>query len=722
MVLAIRPKNRALLMLLLEHRSRIVTREEIQNLLWGDLAVDPNSLSQIVLELRKVFRDHGDGSKFIKTIPKTGYQWVFQPVHVTEPETGKSRTTKTYSEPETSHSPEHRQNFRTLSAVVLALLFISAGAWFFFRSSDNPVLPPAANSVPTLLMLPFLNETNQKDLDWIEIGLMDLISRDMSLRAIHTVSSFKLAPLWKKGGLHFRTPIPQAELNKLLERFPCNFIIHTKFRLENNLVMFNFSIYEDGKLIETENIAVKNPLNAATEISRTLLSRLKIKANTTFGKSAFHKHAYINESFAKGLQWFYFGESSKALHYFDICLLQDPTWRMGRFFKALALLKLGSQPEALAITRDLLSKFKQSGNPETSVPQTVDTVSEGMLHNLLAEIYLGMRKLPEAEQQLDLAMKQVAHPGHRLQLLILAGNIYTLTGKFNKAVAVYDEALNLSKTLKSIDGEALVHLNLAQLYLRMRKDWKSTESHLLKANELARIFDNKSMQSFCLMQLGGQYADKDLPKAKAYLEQALQVKRELGEKRGIAISLDYLGDINMQLNHIDRSEKLLNEALELWKTIGDPYNQVNSLLLHVNLNLVRRDRLHALGFLEQAKAICEKQNDMEGLMLVYLGYWEVEFQAGNLDETARIFKKIDELLSQVPVYLVTSANCYRAADSYKRGNAQKALELLRECRSDMGTDSWTETHQSYFDVYERTVKTGTCEKLPNELNPLKHPG
>jgi TolB-like protein/Tfp pilus assembly protein PilF len=67
-----------LLMLLIERRDHLVTREEIASRLWGDdvyLDVE-NGINTAILKLRRVFKDNPQNPEFIRTVSGRGYQFV----------------------------------------------------------------------------------------------------------------------------------------------------------------------------------------------------------------------------------------------------------------------------------------------------------------------------------------------------------------------------------------------------------------------------------------------------------------------------------------------------------------------------------------------------------------------------------------------------------------------------------------------------------------------
>jgi DNA-binding winged helix-turn-helix (wHTH) protein len=66
-------KGRELLLLFLENPGRLLTREDIIERLWAEVAVTDDALRFQVSELRKAFGPEGES--FIRTLPREGYRW-----------------------------------------------------------------------------------------------------------------------------------------------------------------------------------------------------------------------------------------------------------------------------------------------------------------------------------------------------------------------------------------------------------------------------------------------------------------------------------------------------------------------------------------------------------------------------------------------------------------------------------------------------------------------
>jgi DNA-binding winged helix-turn-helix (wHTH) protein len=65
-----------LLELLIKHHGRHVTREQISTEIWQGVIVEDNTISKAITRLRKVLNDNAKSPKFIKTVPKKGYQFI----------------------------------------------------------------------------------------------------------------------------------------------------------------------------------------------------------------------------------------------------------------------------------------------------------------------------------------------------------------------------------------------------------------------------------------------------------------------------------------------------------------------------------------------------------------------------------------------------------------------------------------------------------------------
>ena len=74
------PRYFDLLLLLIERRREAVHRREIFDRVWGDISVSESALSQAVRTIRRTLGDDTQEPRFIRTVSRHGYQFVFEPV------------------------------------------------------------------------------------------------------------------------------------------------------------------------------------------------------------------------------------------------------------------------------------------------------------------------------------------------------------------------------------------------------------------------------------------------------------------------------------------------------------------------------------------------------------------------------------------------------------------------------------------------------------------
>ena len=66
----------ALLEVLLEARGGVVTRAELMNAAWPATSIEESNLTVQIAALRRSLSEASDGTEWIKTVPRVGYQFV----------------------------------------------------------------------------------------------------------------------------------------------------------------------------------------------------------------------------------------------------------------------------------------------------------------------------------------------------------------------------------------------------------------------------------------------------------------------------------------------------------------------------------------------------------------------------------------------------------------------------------------------------------------------
>ena len=85
------PRYFDLLVFLIERRHEAVHRRDIFDRVWADVIVSDSALSQAIRTLRRTLGDDSREPRFIRTVSRHGYRFVFQEV-IEEEDDGEARS------------------------------------------------------------------------------------------------------------------------------------------------------------------------------------------------------------------------------------------------------------------------------------------------------------------------------------------------------------------------------------------------------------------------------------------------------------------------------------------------------------------------------------------------------------------------------------------------------------------------------------------------------
>lgn len=128
-IISLTPKATEILIMLLKHAGQLVEKDELLAGIWADTFVEEANLTQNIFLLRRALGDERTGPKYIETVARRGYRFV-GPVRVFDP-----------SEPQNGSS---------------------------------------GISEPVVAVLPFVNGTGDRELEYLADGLTDNITNNLS--------------------------------------------------------------------------------------------------------------------------------------------------------------------------------------------------------------------------------------------------------------------------------------------------------------------------------------------------------------------------------------------------------------------------------------------------------------------------------------------------------------------------------------------------------------
>lgn len=157
-----------LLIYLIFHRDRLVTRQELMDTVWGDTVISESALTKAAARLRKALRDDSGHPKFLETVHSQGYRFI---AAVEEAEhTGNSDLPP----------PTARQRVASAAPLAVAGLVVIAVLLLVIWDRVPDGNRVAAQPIRSLAVLPLSNLTGDPAQDYFADGLQDILITELS--------------------------------------------------------------------------------------------------------------------------------------------------------------------------------------------------------------------------------------------------------------------------------------------------------------------------------------------------------------------------------------------------------------------------------------------------------------------------------------------------------------------------------------------------------------
>ncbi len=124
-MMELEPKSFRVLEYLIEHRNRVVPKDELIAKIWDGAAVTDNALTRVIAQIRKALGDDARQARYIETVPTIGYRFIF-PIDAPKP------TSTPLPEP-----PEPRKiNWLVPVGAIIALIAVWFGPYLKSLTTD----------------------------------------------------------------------------------------------------------------------------------------------------------------------------------------------------------------------------------------------------------------------------------------------------------------------------------------------------------------------------------------------------------------------------------------------------------------------------------------------------------------------------------------------------------------------------------------------------------
>jgi len=290
----LRQQTLQVLLYLIEHRERGVSKEELMQEVWNGTAVTDDALVQCIMDIRRALGDDSRHPRFIKTIPKVGYSLIapvkeaaqipVQTEEITsiklEYEEDISPTALVAEDRSTSLALPPRKWFgkRFALASALALLLIAASVFAIYwkgRQSAASDQQQAGTTIPrvagkeALAVMYFENLSDSRDLDWLREGLSDMLITDLSRSTkLAVLGRQQLHLLFERVGHNPESNIRLDQALNVARRAQADVVVLGSFARMEGKIRVDVQLYNarDGQLLTSERLVVEQPAQLLTQV------------------------------------------------------------------------------------------------------------------------------------------------------------------------------------------------------------------------------------------------------------------------------------------------------------------------------------------------------------------------------------------------------------------------------------------------------------------------
>jgi len=444
-----------LILYLIEHRDRLVSRDELFKNLWSGREVCDATLSNNIKCARAVLGDDGERQIIIKTTRGRGYQFIAQ-VTVTSREINDSNISKSsvnVTSPSIFTSVSNSRHLRLLLAVSFLVTFIISKIWL---PSNEITENNAANDdkQKSIAVLPFRNLSDlEKDLFFttgIHDDLLVHISKISALKSIsyssvmvYHNSNKSMQTIGKELGV---STILQGSVQRAADQIRIN--VH----LVNTLT--NENIWAESY---TRKLSAKNVFDIQEEIAKTVAVELEttlspkelayIEKLPTQNLSALEAYFRAKESSRKDTHKGY----QQAIAHLEHAVNLDPNFSIA--YALLANFQVGQIYWAGLSAKEQIVKAK------SLIAKTIK------LDSNISELYLAIGSLKIYEQDFsaaDTAYKTAIklNPNNAEAYASYASLYMTTKENLPQAIALFSKA----NTLNPKDDNLLINLAQALIF------------------------------------------------------------------------------------------------------------------------------------------------------------------------------------------------------------------------------------------------------------------
>jgi eukaryotic-like serine/threonine-protein kinase len=552
-----------------------------------------------------------------------------------------------------------------LKAVIAAVVLLAAGgaAWMFRDRFAGPTTPTAVAGKPlAYAILPFRNASGDQQMNWLGAALPEMLRTEVGQSAaLRPIPGERIFQIFQDLRIKPDDPVAGETIDRLKEWVSAEVTVAGQFVKVGEQIRLDATIYDSRRsdpVVLKATAANENALLAAvSELSRSIRDNLSLPPGVKKEVEAAalrpsSQSVQALRHYTEGLQLTRQGQHAAAVRQLEAAVQADQKFALAHARLGLTFMNLGYEREARRASQEAVDL-------STSLPESERYLIAGM----------HARIVKDTATAIDAYGKLLAIlPNQEEALFDLAG-VYDQTGALDKASELY------SRILEQDPNHIGALLAIGSTEVRRNETEKGLQ-YLNKALTLAIQVKNEEAHATVLHTLAiGYRLLNRLDEALRHSQQALEIRRKLGQKLGIAETLLVTARIQQALGKFPAAEAAYEESLALREEIGDKRGIGNTLLDFGNFHAYRGQYAEALKLFRESLEVQREVGNQtyEALLLSNIG--AMAFLKGDYDEALTNYQRSLTIRQKLGVLTDVADTLHNIAETHeRRGRYDRALE------------------------------------------------
>jgi tetratricopeptide (TPR) repeat protein/predicted Ser/Thr protein kinase len=437
-----------------------------------------------------------------------------------------------------------------ITGVVTVILLAIVG--YLFRGKLFPEKTEAALS---LAVMPFQNASGDQSWDWFGPSLSDMLSTDVGQSShLRAVSSDRMQQVFHDLRIAPNSTMDSTLLGRVAEFTNADTLVWGQYTRFGDQIRIDATL-QDRKhnrtvQVKSEATSQQDLPQAVDRLAAMIRQNLSLSSDLVKELQAQSFKSTSNSvdalrDYNEGLQFLRQGNNLEAQKH-----LQQATTEDSQFADAFS--RLGEAYSALGYDNEA----EQAAQHAIDLSQSLPLAQRYFIEASFARVTKNGPKATTAYENLAKSFPD------NLDVLYALGSLYEDAGDLDKARSCYERVLRAD--VKNLDA----------LLATGRVDIKSGNPQqaldpLDRAQRLAIDLDNREQQALILQATGIAYKLMNkLTEALRNYQESMGINERLGQKRGVAASLEEIAEVQLSLGKPDEALSAYNQALKIRRDIG----------------------------------------------------------------------------------------------------------------------------------------------------------